>query len=160
MKKSILLLLFVCSFTACSMTRWKGTDTGNPDQVRDPVSGDSGANNSNPTDPAALVASKICSKLQTCFAGSDQTNCMDSVLMVAGLAPHLGYFSRSTLNDVLNDMMKNVDSTKLVLCSTELDAISCVGAPMSSSYNSGMSGNYSSVGNLFSATQNCSSVGF
>jgi hypothetical protein len=159
MRRFILCFLIFPFLSACAMTRWKGTDTGNPGGVANPTGG-SNSTVENPSDAGSLVASKICSKIRTCFPGTDQSGCTQAVLLVPGLASSLGYFNHSTLNEVLNDVSKNVNSANLELCSSEIVAISCGSAAVNTSYSSASSGDYSNVGHLLSATTSCSSVGF
>lgn len=158
MRMLLLVLLSSVLMSACSMTSWKGTDTGNPDAVGTPIDGVNPAI-SNPTDPASLVALRICNKLKQCFPSTDVTGCSESVMMVAGLAPALGYRTHSTFNEVLNDMTKNVDSSKLSLCSSEIEGLSCSSSSVTMSFSAGSS-DYSRVGEMLTGTSNCSAVGF
>ena len=152
----MLLLLFVL-LAAC------GTETGNP--------GFSGTtperaiptlnppNSDKTMDTAQQIASKICIKLETCYGSLESDACQTSVMAVAGLAPALGFSAHSTLNEVLNDTTKTTNADQLLNCLTEMEALSCSSAVVTSAYVTSSPNDFSAVVNMLNAVTSCGQVG-
>ncbi|MDO8519305.1 MAG: hypothetical protein Q7T11_03995 [Deltaproteobacteria bacterium] len=155
----LILILLMTLLWACGDG---GTDTGNPttgadDEGDSEDSGDTGDDSQPVSDSQPLVAtailSSLCDKLTSCHESLSSEDCEVGILAVTGLedafglsANSIGPFAEIATAENAGDITAN--TTEAAQCETDIAALNCSNAAVTSAYRTADPDNFEDIENM------------
>jgi hypothetical protein len=150
----IFLLMTALCLTGCKLTL-DGTNTGNP-MATDPATS-IGRNG------IVALGITVCSKIQTCYAGANNSDCTKQIANIHGYTSELGATAAAydTLTDLLTAETSNavtVNETNYVNCKKAIEDLACSDTLMQTAYSVSTPTDYSATNLLFRSNNACEHI--